>query len=302
MFLEIHYADHFPMPLPEGHPFPVAKYPAVRRALEDDRRSDVDRFIPAAPASIAAISRAHDREYVARWIEGRAGPDEVRVAGFPWSDDLMLRTRASVGATLGAVNAARRWGVGCSLAGGTHHAHRDRASGYCIFNDLAIAALTVLAENDRERVLIVDLDVHQGDGTASILADEHRVFTFSMHGAKNFPRLKTTSTRDIALPDGADDAFFLARLEDELREIGERFPPTFILYQAGVDVLAGDKLGRLAIMPEGLARRDRLVFAAAKRFGAPIASVLGGGYGRDLEKTIRGHAEVVRAAREIFFT
>lgn len=301
MTLEIHTADHVAFPLPPEHHFPAGKYAAVRAELVADARRDIDRFCPGAAVDDASIRLAHDPAYVERWLTGKLSLVEIRDSGFPWSDELMLRTRVSLGATLGAVRSAAKWGVGCSLAGGTHHAHRDRASGYCIFNDLAIAAKDILVRDPRARILIADLDVHQGDGTAAITADDDRIFTFSMHGAKNFPRIKQASTRDVALPDGTDDRLFLDRLRSELPEIRQRFDPTFILYQAGVDILAGDRLGRLALTLQGIMERDRVMFSFAKTHAIPIASVMGGGYGKDIQATIRAHANVVRAARDVFF-
>ena len=298
--LEIHYADHAPLPLPPLHPFPAEKYAATRRLLLDDGRADVDGFHPAEPCPTALVLRAHDADYVARWTTGQATESERRASGFPWSPEMVVRSLTSVGATLGAVRSALRHGVGCSLAGGTHHAGRARASGYCVFNDLAIATYELLATEAARAVLIVDLDVHQGDGTAEILRDEARAFTFSMHGAKNFPRVKIPSSRDVPLPDGTGDDLFLSTLDAELPGLYDAFRPDFVLYQAGVDPLRNDRLGRLALSHEGLAARDRMVFESARRRGVPIASAQGGGYGKVLADTVLAHANVVRAARSVF--
>lgn len=298
--LEIHYADHAPLPLPPLHPFPAEKYAATRRLLLDDGRADVDGFHPAEPCPTKLVLRAHDADYVARWTTGQATEPERRASGFPWSPEMVVRSLTSVGATLGAVRSALRHGVGCSLAGGTHHAGRARASGYCVFNDLAIATLDLLATEAARAVLIVDLDVHQGDGTAEILASDARAFTFSMHGAKNFPRVKIPSSRDVPLPDGAGDDLFLSTLDAELPGLYDEFRPDFVLYQAGVDPLRNDRLGRLALSHEGLAARDRMVFESARCRGVPIASAQGGGYGKVLADTVLAHANVVRAARSVF--
>ena len=298
--LEIHYADHAPLPLPPLHPFPTAKYIATRKLLQDDGCPDVDSFYPAAACPESLVLRAHDADYVARWTTGQATESERRASGFPWSPEMVVRSLTSVGATLGAVRSALRHGVGCSLAGGTHHAGRNRASGYCIFNDLAIATLELLATEAARAVLIIDLDVHQGDGTAEILMSEARAFTFSMHGAKNFPRVKIPSSRDVPLPDGAGDDVFLTTLEAELPRLYDDFRPDCVLYQAGVDPLRNDRLGRLALSHDGLSARDRMVFASARMRGVPIASAQGGGYGKILADTVLAHANVVRAARSVF--
>jgi acetoin utilization deacetylase AcuC-like enzyme len=297
--LEIHYADHAPLPLPPLHPFPAAKYAATRALLASDARTDCDRFVAAEPAPWDVVLLAHDADYVDRWLRGDVPESDRRASGFPWSPEMVVRSLTSVGATLGAVEAALRDGVGCSLAGGTHHAARARASGYCVFNDQAVAARLLLATGRARRVLIVDLDVHQGDGTAEIFAGDDRVFTFSMHGAKNFPRVKVPSSLDLPLPDGTDDEGFLGPLLATLPGLFDRVRPDVVLYQAGVDPLRGDRLGRLALSHDGLAARDAFVFGEARRRGVPIASSQGGGYGKMLGDTVLAHANVVRAARDV---
>jgi acetoin utilization deacetylase AcuC-like enzyme len=286
------YCDHHPIPLPPGHRFPAEKYARLRALLAADGAFDLE----AAPlADAATIQLAHDGAYVRAILDGSAGERVMRRIGFPWSPELVRRTLASVGGTLAASRDAMTHGFGGNLAGGTHHAFRSEGSGFCVFNDLAVAILALRRDGLAARAAVIDLDVHQGDGTAAIFEDDPAVLTFSMHGANNFPFRKQRSRIDIALADGTDDAEYLRRLREALPEV-LAFRPQAIFYQSGVDTLAGDRLGRLALTLDGLKRRDRLVIEASR--GIPLVITLGGGYAEPIERTAEAHASTFRAVLE----
>ena len=284
------YCDHHAFPLPPGHKFPVEKYRLVRETLAADGYYHLE---PAPFADPAAIERVHDSGYVRAFLAGTLDARILRQIGFPWSKQLVERTLASVGGTLAASADALATGFGGNLAGGTHHAFRDRGAGFCVFNDLAIAIRAI-----GHRAAVIDLDVHQGDGTAAIFADDETVLTLSLHGAHNFPFHKQTSCIDLALPDGTVDDEYLAHLRNVLPRVAE-FRPEFLLYQSGVDALSGDRLGRLALSHAGLAERDRIVFSFAKRAGLPVVVTLGGGYADPISRTAQAHVNTFRAAAEI---
>ena len=296
--VRIYYSDHHAVPLPPGHRFPMSKYAALRARLVDDAVVPATWLEPAPLATVAELEGVHDPGYVAAVMEGWLDERAVRRLGLPWSPALVARSRASVGGTLAAARAALRDGLGGNLAGGTHHAHRDAGSGFCVWNDLAVTAAWLLDARGLGRVLVLDLDVHQGDGTATIFADRPAVFTCSMHGARNFPFHKATSDLDVELPDGADDALVLARLDAVLAELAERFLPDLVLYQAGVDALAADKLGRLGMSAAGLAERDRRVLAHFRGRGIPLVLTLGGGYADPIEASVDAHVGTYRVARQ----
>lgn len=283
------YCDHHPIPLPAGHKFPIEKYALLRGLLAGDGAYTLE----AAPlADSATIELAHDAAYVQAILDGSIDQRIMRRIGFPWSPELVRRTLASVGGTLAAARDAMADGFGGNLAGGTHHAFRGEGSGFCVFNDLAVSILALRRDGLAARAAVVDLDVHQGDGTASIFEGDPAVLTISVHGANNFPFRKQRSRIDIALPDGAGDAEYLRHLQQVLPQVGG-FRPDVIFYQAGVDALAGDRLGRLALTLEGLQRRDRLVLEAAR--GIPLVVTLGGGYAEPIERTVEAHANTFRA-------
>jgi acetoin utilization deacetylase AcuC-like enzyme len=292
------YSDRFVLPLPPGHRFPMAKYRKLRERVRAELRG-VALLEPDA-ASLDELALAHAPEYIGRVLQGALDPAEVRAIGFPWSAAMVERSRRSVGATLAACRAARLDGVAVNLAGGTHHAQRARGAGYCVFNDAAIAVRAMQADAAREglalTVAIIDLDVHQGDGTAQILGGDASVFTLSMHGASNFPFRKQLSDLDVALPDGTGDATYLMALDDALDCLRKRFTPQFFIYLAGADAHEGDRLGKLALSTEGMVERDRRVFAFAAEFNAPIAVAMAGGYGRDLAITVDVHFRTVHQA------
>ena len=272
----------------------MAKYARLRQRV----RSELpDVSLHEAPvAADEQLLLAHDAAYVRRVLGGELSVQEQRAIGFPWSVEMVERSRRSVGATLAACREAAAEGVAVNLAGGTHHAQRDRGQGYCVFNDVAIAALALCAAQESARVAIIDLDVHQGDGTAAIVGAAERIFALSLHGSRNYPARKVDGHIDVGLPDGTGDADYLAALDDALARMLARFAPTFLVYLAGADPHEGDRLGRLRLTFEGLRARDARVFGLAARLGAPLAVTMAGGYGHDIEATVQVHLDTVRAA------
>jgi len=270
----------------------------LREALESDGRFDLREGPFARPE---ALLRIHHPEYVRNFVEGALDAAALRRIGFPWSPGLVNRTMASVGSTVAATAAALRTGVSGTLAGGTHHAFREEGSGFCVFNDIAVAAECARSEAGVRRIAVIDLDVHQGDGTAAIFEDDPDVFTLSLHGARNFPFRKQTSTLDVEFPDGTTDAEYLRAMEEAL-ESAWAFHPDLIFFQAGVDGLASDKLGRLALTHEGLAKRDHIVIAAAMDLAIPLVITIGGGYSEPIELTAEAHAQTFRIAADLYST
>ncbi len=296
--MRAHYSDHFVLPLPPGHRFPMSKYAALRERVT--ALPNV-QLVEAAAATDGELTLAHDADYIDRVVNGRLTANEQRTIGFPWSPQMVERSRRSTGATIAACRAALDDGVAVNLAGGTHHAHRDHGQGYCVFNDAAVAARLMQAEAGRRsrrplQVAIVDLDVHQGNGTASILAQDPTVFTLSLHGASNFPFRKESSDLDVALPDATGDDAYLAALDAALRQLRQRFEPNLLIYVAGADAHEGDRLGKLHLTTAGMRSRDDCVFAFAAELGVPIAVTMAGGYGRDIATTVAVHLNTVLAA------
>jgi acetoin utilization deacetylase AcuC-like enzyme len=297
--MKIFYCDEFPLPLPAGHRFPIQKYALLREAvIAADLPGPVELLVPA-PASDEQLLRAHDGDYVQRMTAGQLTPHEIRRIGLPWSPQLVARARCSAGGTIAACRAALHEGLAVSLAGGTHHAFRDHGQGYCVFNDSAVAARAMQAEGAARRAVILDCDVHQGNGTAAITADDSSIFTFSIHAAHNFPFHKERSDLDVELADGTGDAAYLEALEGGLRRAMDLAGAGLAIYLAGADPYAGDRLGRLALSKAGLAARDRLVLGMCRAAGLPAAVVLAGGYGRRIEDTVDIHLETVRIAVEM---
>ncbi|MDW3682610.1 histone deacetylase [Cupriavidus sp. CV2] len=290
------YADHFVLPLPEGHRFPMRKYSMLRETVERDVPGLA--LVEAPRAGDDALLLAHTPEYVASVSRGELDPARQREIGFPWSDAMVERSRRSAGATIEACRVALREGISVNLAGGTHHAYADKGGGFCVFNDAAIAARQLRRDGRVERVAVVDLDVHQGNGTASILRDDPFVFTLSLHGEKNYPFRKEASDLDVGLPDGCDDAAYAQALQGALDTLFARFSPDLIIYLAGADPHEGDRLGRLKLTLAGLARRDRLVFDAALARGLPVAVAMAGGYGNQIEDTVAVHAQTIALAAQ----
>ena len=298
--MTLYYADHFVLPLPPGHRFPMAKYARLRERLAASGEFRPDDFRVPEAAGDDDILRAHCPRYLDRVATGALSPEEVRGIGFPWSEAMVERSRRSAGATVAAARDALVQGWSANLAGGTHHAFRDRGEGFCVFNDAAIAARAMQAEAGIARVAVIDCDVHQGNGTASILRGDDSAFTFSIHGARNFPFEKEESDLDIELADGTGDEEYLRELGRGLEETLARSRPQLAIYLAGADPHEGDRLGRLALTKAGLSRRDERVLGELRRRGVPVAIAMAGGYGRDLEDTVDIHAATVLAARRIF--
>ncbi len=283
------YCDTFVLPLPEGHRFPMDKYRLLREAVQDE----VELVLPPA-ADDATLERAHAREYVQRASTGALTAQEVRELGFPWSPELIERSRRSAGATLMAARSALEHGTAVNLAGGTHHAFADRPAGFCVFNDSVVAARALQAEGLVQRVLVVDTDVHQGNGTASIAHGDDSIFTFSIHGQHNYPTRKETSDLDVGLPDATTDAAYLEELERGLQQALDRSQPQLVLFVSGADPFEGDRLGRLKLTFEGLRQRDELVFRKCRKL--PVAVSMAGGYAHDVHHTVKIHTQTVRAA------
>ncbi len=293
-------SDRYQLPLPEGHRFPVEKYRALRKRLEAEAASGAAfEFIEPHAATDDELLRVHKRDYVGRVMAGTLSVAEVRRIGFPWSEQLVARSLRSTGAAIDAAAAAIEDGIAASLAGGTHHAGSDWGEGYCVFNDTAVAAREMQARGVVERVVILDLDVHQGNGTAEIFAADPSVFTVSVHGARNFPLRKHPGDLDIGLEDGADDSTYLAAVDAALDGALGVGGADLLLYIAGADPYAGDRLGRLSVSRDGLLERDRRVLAAARSAGLPVGIVCGGGYCADVGAIVEIHAGTMLLAAEI---
>lgn len=302
--MTIAFAPNYVLPLPPGHRFPMLKYELLpEQLLHEGITTASDFFVPTQPA-LADVLLTHEPDYLNRLLRGQLTRAEERASGFPWSPALADREMTLLGGTIGcAQRVLASGGVALNIAGGTHHAFAGRPEGFCLLNDQAVAANWLLAhESARVRqILIIDLDVHQGNGTAAIFRHEPRVFTFSMHGARNFPGRKEVSDLDLALPDGLGDADYLAQLADVLpRLLDEQVRPDFVFYLSGVDVLATDKLGHLALTREGCRRRDELVLTACHRRGLPVVVCMGGGYSERIADIVEAHANTYRVAASLW--
>jgi len=289
--MQAYYSDHFSLPLPQGHRFPMGKYRLLRQRL--GAQADL-KLVEAPAATDGELALAHTPDYVRAVVQGALSTAQQREIGFPWSPAMVERSRRSVGATIAAARAALEHGVAANLAGGTHHASADKGAGYCVFNDVAVAARLMQAEWHRARrrllrVAVIDLDVHQGNGTAVIFQADPSVFTLSMHGAKNFPFRKERGDLDVELPDGCRDEQYLQALDEALAELWRRhddMPPGLVFYVAGADPHEGDRLGRLKLTTAGLLERDRRVLAALRARRIPVAISMGGGYGHVIADTV----------------
>ncbi len=290
------YSDHFVLPLPEGHRFPMAKYQRLRERVLAEGILDAADVTEAPAASWDQLRLAHAAAYIDAVRTGTLPPEMQRRIGFPWSPEMVERSRRSAGATVAAARAALVDGAAANLAGGTHHAFEDRGEGYCVFNDVAVAARVLQREGGGPRLAVVDCDVHQGNGTAAIFRHDPSVFTFSMHGAKNYPFRKETSDLDVELADGTGDDEYLALLDQHLPGMLEAHRPALVFYLAGADPFVGDRLGRLGLSFDGLAARDALVFDTCHAAGIPVAVVMSGGYAPDIEDIVRIHTSTIRTA------
>ena len=297
--MKAYYSDHFVLPLPAGHRFPMVKYGLLRECLA--RELPQVALQEAPRASDGELTLVHAPAYIASLEQGTISPTAMREIGFPWSAAMVERSRRSAGATVAAARMALLEGVAANLAGGTHHAYGDKGGGFCVFNDAAVAARLMQAEWGRQqrhalRVAIIDLDVHQGNGTAHIFAQDDSVFTLSLHGERNFPFRKENSDLDVALPDGCGDEPYLQALETALEALQHRFEPGLVIYLAGADPFEGDRLGRLNLSYDGLEARDRRVFDWCWQRRIPLAFAMAGGYGVKIDETVQVQLNTYRVA------
>ena len=297
--MKVFYSDLFVLPLPEGHRFPMVKYSMLRERVEAARICDPGELRVPEAVTDREILRAHDKGYLERVVDGTVSKKEMRRIGFPWSEEMVERSRRASGGTLGACRAALEEGFAANLAGGTHHAFADRGEGYCVFNDSAITARALQSEGLVERVVLIDTDVHQGNGSAAILQGDSSVFTFSIHGAKNFPFHKEESDLDAALPDGAEDTAFLEALGSSLEKALDASGAQLAIYLAGADPFEGDRLGRLSVSKEGLAERDRMVLETCRGRDIPVALTMAGGYANEISHTVDVHFQSIMKAAEL---
>jgi acetoin utilization deacetylase AcuC-like enzyme len=294
--MRAYYSDTFVLPLPDTHRFPMAKYRRLRERLITEHVLTSDElFVPAA-APRTDLILAHDPAWIDAVTAGGLPERTQRQIGFPWSPEMVERSRRSVGGTIAAGHQALIDGVAGNLAGGTHHAFRDRGEGYCVFNDVAVAARSMMRDNLVRRVAVVDCDVHQGNGTAAIFRDDPAVFTLSLHGENNFPFTKESSDIDTGLPDGTGDEEYLTTLRRQLTSVLERHRPDLVFYLAGADPFERDRLGRLALTIEGLRARDQMVFAACISRAIPVVVTMAGGYATDIDDIVTIHSKTIREA------
>jgi acetoin utilization deacetylase AcuC-like enzyme len=288
-------------PLPEGHRFPMEKYNLLPEQLLYEGTLTNSNFFEPRAATEDEILQVHDAAYLRKLLNLNLSKQEIRATGFPLSASLVQRELHITGGTIETVGYALKYGISGNIAGGTHHAYRDRGEGFCLLNDIAVGALYAINNHKISRILVVDLDVHQGNGTAKIFENDPRVFTFSMHGEKNYPLHKERSDLDIALPDRTGDTTYLGALREVLPRLIDQVRPELIFYQSGVDVLKSDKLGRLGLSIEGCKLRDKFVLQTARAQNIPIVFNMGGGYSADIKNIVEAHANTFRQAQEIFF-
>ena len=296
--MKLFYSDVFELPLPAKHRFPMAKYRLLRERVEQSGRFPATDILPAPPASIDQLTLVHDTHYVERVFSGELTELEIRRIGFPWSEKMVIRSQRSTGASIAAARAAVHEGIAVNLAGGTHHACPDSGQGYCVFNDVMVAARVCQAEQVAQKILFIDCDVHQGNGTAMAAADDDSLFTFSIHCDKNFPFRKATSDLDISLPEGTADEPYLAAMNHGLDGIFARFEPDLVFYVSGADPFAGDRLGRLALTKSGLQQRDETVLLRCRERGIPVAISMAGGYAPDVNDIVDIHFQTILAAQQ----
>jgi acetoin utilization deacetylase AcuC-like enzyme len=299
--LKIAWTEIFAHSLPEGHRFPMAKYDLLpEQLLYEGTITDENLFAPG-PLPEQYVLDTHDASYWCRLINLQLTPSEIRKTGFPLSEELVQREVVIMNGTLQATLFALEYGIGMNIAGGTHHAFTDRGEGFCLLNDIAISANYLLKHKNFSKILVVDLDVHQGNGTAQIFRHEPRVFTFSMHGGHNYPFHKEQSDLDVPLAEGTDDKTYLALLKHHLPHLLDEVQPEFVFFQSGVDVLATDKLGKLGMTIAGCKERDRTVLELCQRHNLPVTVSMGGGYSKQIAHIVEAHANTFRLAQQIFF-
>jgi acetoin utilization deacetylase AcuC-like enzyme len=298
--MKAYYSDRYVIPLPPQHRFPIVKYALIRERLDAEGTLKAQQLVHPPLIDRDEALLVHTADYYDRLVAGQLSEREIRRLGLPWSTALVGRSRVSVGGTLAAARAALADGVAANLGGGTHHAFADHGEGFCVLNDIAVAIRVLRAEGAIRRAAVIDLDVHQGNGTAVIFADDPEVFTLSLHGEKNYPLVKQQSTLDVALADGTETDEYLYALALHLAATLDRFRPDIVFYQAGVDPYFDDRLGRLALTLAGLRERDEMVFAACRARQLPCVITLGGGYARQVADTVEAHCNTIRAARMVF--
>ena len=299
--LKVAYSPIYIHPLPKGHRFPMEKYELLPKQLLHEGTLEKENFFEPIPVSLEEVCNVHSRAYVQKLITLDLSPKEARRTGFKLSKQLIEREFILAGGS--KMNAFFALDFGCSMniAGGTHHAYADKGEGFCLLNDIAIAADVLLRAKKVKRILVVDLEVHQGNGTARIFQNNPNVFTFSMHGRSNYPMPKELSDLDIPLEDKTEDAEYLGVLNQSLEKIYKSFDPEFVFYQSGVDVLDSDELGRLSLSIQGCMQRDEEVFSFCKRKNLPVAVSMGGGYSEDIRIILEAHSNTFRKAKEILF-
>ncbi|HUQ45002.1 MAG TPA: histone deacetylase [Gemmatimonadaceae bacterium] len=299
MPLTVWSSAHYTFPLPEGHRFPIAKYAMLRDCVIAEGVVAAERVLDPAAATDEMLRLVHTADYVERFVAGALSTAEVRRLGFPWSRELVERSRRAVGGTVAAARHALAQGSGMNLAGGTHHAFADHGEGFCVFNDVAVAIQVLRDEGRIRRAAVVDLDVHQGNGTHAVFAGDPEIFTFSMHGGRNYPFEKVAGTLDIDLPDGTRDDEYLRILDAALPVVLRAAQPDLVVYLAGADPHEGDRLGRMKLSFGGLERRDAMVIQSCREVGLPVAVVIAGGYGARIEDTVRVHVATARIVAAI---
>ena len=297
--MQVFYTPHYYAEIGEGHVFPIRKFELVRDRLLAEGTLELSEIVEPSPAQLEDVLLVHTEDYVSRLCNGQLTTKELRRLGLPWSESLVRRSFYAVGGTVAATSAALAKGYGSNLAGGTHHSFADRGEGFCVLNDVAIAIRAMRVRNTICRAAIVDCDVHQGNGTATIFACDNETFTFSMHGANNYPLFKPQSTLDVELPDGTEDDEYLETLERQLPAVFAH-DPEIVFYLAGADPFAKDKLGRLALSIDGLRARDRYVLSECYQREVPVVTVMSGGYGKDINDTIEIHCNTIRMVKKVF--
>ncbi len=296
--MKLFYSDTFELPLPEGHKFPMSKYRLLRERIANSRLMESCQLVVPAAASDEQLCRAHTAEYVERVSRGRLSGLEQRRIGFPWSPQMVTRARHSVGGSIAAATVALADGCAVNLAGGTHHAFADSGQGYCVFNDVCVAARCLQQQRPAWQALVIDLDVHQGNGTAAIAGDDPSIFTVSIHCADNYPYRKSAGDIDIALPTGAGDDEYLAILDKTLQTAFAKCDPDIVFYVSGADAYFDDRFGKLRLTKRGLAERDQRVFSVCRRHGVPVAVSMAGGYAHEVNDIVDIHFQTVAAATE----